>query len=373
MIHINGYNISLPYGESFSIKFTLTDTESGDPYFIPAGSLLHFAVHYRMSSAAVIEKTAGSAEQNEDGSVTFSFTSAETKIDRNIYHYTLSLENAAVDKRMTLIGFPDNAFFAVESGCPSGGTSLSQAEIAVGIDISGERLPYYEGSFTIEPSFSDDIVIPTAGKSVEENITVRKAVPQNTFTFSSNGFFCYPENVVVPDTVTSLAGNTARGFTEHAEIKTVTFAENSVITTVPGFAFASCSGLTAIALPASVRQIDQYAFQYCSRLKTFIFNSVPSNIAYMSTSPGNPFYGCVSLEDVQIPPGWTHNLYLSRGAGYENIYTNSLTHDSMVAMIGNLYDFTGAETHRLSLGSTNLARLSEEEKAVAAAKNWTLA
>ena len=45
----------------------------------------------------------------------------------------------------------------------------------------------------------------------------------------------------------------------------------------------------------------------------------------------------------------------------------------MVAMFNSLKDLTGETTKTLTLGSTNLAKLSDEQKEIATSKNWTLA
>ena len=53
--------------------------------------------------------------------------------------------------------------------------------------------------------------------------------------------------------------------------------------------------------------------------------------------------------------------------------SNNLTVDSMVAMFNSLKDLTGETTKTLTLGSTNLTKLSDEQKEIATSKNWTLA
>ena len=187
------------------------------------------------------------------------------------------------------------------------------------------------------------------------------------FTFSVDGKFQYPEEVVVPNTVTSLQSTSLLGFNGHTEHFKVSFEPNSVITSIPQQAFRY-SGITELVLPESITSIGSYAWSGCSKLKKLVLNSI-CTIANQSSSVANPFSGCTVLEDIQIPQNWTNDLYISSGLGF----TNVLTHDSMVAMIANLYDYTGDTAHSLTLGATNLARLSEEEKAIATAKNWTLA
>lgn len=211
------------------------------------------------------------------------------------------------------------------------------------------------------------------------------------FSFDANGFFTYPADVVVPNTVTQISSGTA-AFQAHAEIKTITFETGSDISAIYGAAFRNCTGLEEITFqdlrtlspgvfqnctglkeivfPSTLNNIAGSIFAGCTSLKKAVFRSVPASPAYVYTNSGNIFYQCTSLEDVVLPDGWNVNLVLSNGTAN---FTNVLTHDSMVAMIANLYDYSGGTAHTLTLGETNLARLSEAEKSVAAAKNWTLA
>ena len=53
---------------------------------------------------------------------------------------------------------------------------------------------------------------------------------------------------------------------------------------------------------------------------------------------------------------------------------NNLTHDSLMNVINNLYDIAtaGVQPQQLQLGSTNLAKLTDEEKAIATNKGWSI-
>jgi len=53
--------------------------------------------------------------------------------------------------------------------------------------------------------------------------------------------------------------------------------------------------------------------------------------------------------------------------------SSNLTVESMVAMFNNLKNLTDETAKTLTLGSTNLAKLTDEQKAIATNKNWTLA
>lgn len=51
---------------------------------------------------------------------------------------------------------------------------------------------------------------------------------------------------------------------------------------------------------------------------------------------------------------------------------NNYTRETMLNLFEHLYDYTGGTTHNIEIGSVSLARLSDEDKAIAINKNWTL-
>ena len=59
-------------------------------------------------------------------------------------------------------------------------------------------------------------------------------------------------------------------------------------------------------------------------------------------------------------------------------YCKGLNVNSLLSILNGLYDFTGngetptSSQGKLTLGSTNLAKLSDEQKAIATDKGWTL-
>lgn len=138
-------------------------------------------------------------------------------------------------------------------------------------------------------------------------------------------------------------------------------------------------------------------FSSCKLIKT-IPNINTSNVTNMSEM----FYGCFELETLQklncsnverINDVVTNCTKLQNIGGFENLgqaykttmaanyyyyrlalSNNELTHDSLMNVINNLYDIKtkGCNPQSLVLGSTNLAKLTSEEVAIATEKGWNV-
>lgn len=80
------------------------------------------------------------------------------------------------------------------------------------------------------------------------------------------------------------------------------------------------------------------------------------------TNTSNMFANCTNLTNLQAP----RNINTNMDLGYRTL----LTHDSLMSVINNLMPQTSTKT--LTLGATNLAKLTDEEKAIATNKGWTL-
>ena len=128
--------------------------------------------------------------------------------------------------------------------------------------------------------------------------------------------------------------------------------------------FGYCYNLTSVDLSSfdtsNVTNM-RYLFRLDEKLKNITgildLQSIDANSDW-----GNYFEGCSALEEVHI-----HNL----GRNLSLSDSPKLTHDCLVELINNLQTVTSTKT--LTLGSTNLAKLTDEEKQVATNKGWTLA
>ena len=90
---------------------------------------------------------------------------------------------------------------------------------------------------------------------------------------------------------------------------------------------------------------------------------LPSGFGQNSTSNGNCFYNCTALTTITGNPNFKASLNMST--------CSKLTHDSLMVVINGLQTVTTSQT--LTLGSTNLAKLTEADKKIATDKGWTLA
>ena len=151
--------------------------------------------------------------------------------------------------------------------------------------------------------------------------------------FSADGR-CYVPNIIIPNSVTSIANNAFQGCISLESV----IISNSV-TSIGVLAFAGCTSLTSITIPNMVTSISDNAFQ-----------------------------GSLNITDIQLGQGFNAPLTLSSWWG-----TIQLSVDCMVAMFGALAELTGQTAKTLKLGATNLAKLTDEQKQIATDKNWNLA
>ena len=122
--------------------------------------------------------------------------------------------------------------------------------------------------------------------------------------------------------------------------------------------FSSCSKLTSIPVldTSSVINMGQM-FSSCSNL-----TSVPALDTSKVTTMGNMFSNCRKLKEIHMT-GMKTSFDISASTNF--------TESALVEILNNLATVTS--TKKLTMGSTNLAKLTDEEKAIATNKGWTLA
>jgi hypothetical protein len=104
-----------------------------------------------------------------------------------------------------------------------------------------------------------------------------------------------------------------------------TYILGNTVTSIGGWAFCGCSGLTSITIPNSVTNIGDHAFQYCSGLTSVTIGSGVTNIGKYA------FDDCTSLNSVTIGSGVT---YIG-----SNAFSNCSSLTSVVSKIQEPFPF----------------------------------
>ena len=136
--------------------------------------------------------------------------------------------------------------------------------------------------------------------------------------------------------------------------------ENSAAMNIFSYA-RSITTIYDMGLPAPVEYRN--SFQYCYKLTTIEKIRVAKETKFY-----DPFLGSTNLANVTFEGEIGQNLSLGG--------CTKLTHKSLMNIIGCLYDFVSngeTTTRTLTIGSENLLKLTDEEKAIATQKGWTLA
>ncbi len=162
-------------------------------------------------------------------------------------------------------------------------------------------------------------------------------------------------SVTIPNSVTNIGSYAFTNCNSLANL-TIPTGVTRILTNV----FYGCSSLTSIEIPNGVVSIGTNAFTNCSSL---ISLTIPASVTSIE---GNSFADCSSLSNVTLGNGFNANgLNLSASTLYSI--------DTIVAVLDALADRTSQVAYTLIFGSTNLAKLSNEQIAIATEKNWTLA
>ena len=202
---------------------------------------------------------------------------------------------------------------------------------------------------------------------------------QNIATSSGNALkYKMPENI-------SYLNNTLYfGFANASTIKNVSLNLNNQVTNL-GQCFYGCYNLKNIELnhcPSEAVDCNMM-LNSCYTLETFV--ATPSLKPNNYSSLFSYLYNLKKISGIDFSL-FTSTVYFASSknlAEIENISNigislnlyecNQLNHDSLINVLNALVDLTGTDSKTLTLGTTNLNKLSEEEKAIATNKNWVLA
>lgn len=200
-------------------------------------------------------------------------------------------------------------------------------------------------------SGDDSVLIGLIEKSLTEIIVPDGTVKIGKETFSNYHILI---KVILPDSVSEISDG---AFYYCNNLKSITLSKN--LTLISGRAFRDCRSLAEINIISKIAKISDYAFQSCVSLEKI---NLPQTLSVISSVA---FIGCSKLEFVTLGDGFNaDDLNLSVSTLY--------TRETILQWLNALADRTGQTAYKLTIGATNLAKLTEQDILIATNKNWTL-
>ena len=220
---------------------------------------------------------------------------------------------------------------------------------------------------------------------------------------SMENAFAYYKGTSIPELDTSNVTDMSNMFNQCQNLTSLDVSSwnTSNVTTMYSM-FYCCRNLTSLDLSSwnTSNVINMsYMFGYCSNLTSLDVSSWnTSNVTNMS----DMFYYCEKLETLSSvradsltiasyssPFGGSNNTTLVDFGGFINLKSSwngsycvdkltALSHQSLINILNGLYDFVGngltptSSQGKIKFGTTHLANLSDEEKAIATNKGWVL-
>ena len=176
-------------------------------------------------------------------------------------------------------------------------------------------------------------------------------------------------SIEIPASVETIGDSAFMGC---SKLATVTFEKGSQLKTIGGRygsgAFANCTALTAIEIPASVETIEATAFKRCSSLATVTFEkgSQLKTIGgeYSSSSYYGAFSDCSSLTSIEIPAS-VETIKASAFKGCSSLATVTFENGSQLKTIEGGYPSSGTFADCTALTSIEIPASVETIEAAA--------
>ena len=186
------------------------------------------------------------------------------------------------------------------------------------------------------------------------------SIPQldtSKVTNMNSMFYGCSKLTTIPQLDTSKVTYMNSMFSGCSKLTTIPQLDTSKVTNM-GSMFNGCSSLTSIPQldTSNVISMDSM-FKQCSKLTTIPQFDI-SKVNFLNAM----FQGCSNLKSI-LMTGMKTSFDISASTKFET--------SDLVTILNNLATVTSTKT--LTMGATNLAKLTDEEKAIATNKGWTLA
>lgn len=161
----------------------------------------------------------------------------------------------------------------------------------------------------------------------------------------------------IPQLNTSKVTNMSNIFRNCTKLTTVPQLDTSNVTSMQNI-FNGCNNLTTVPLLDTSKATNTASmFRYCYKLTTIPALNI-SNV----TSTTSMFQDCSNLKSI---------LMTNIGANLDISASKKFERSDLLVILNNLKTVTS--TKKLTMGATNLAKLTDEDKLIATNKGWTLA
>ena len=150
--------------------------------------------------------------------------------------------------------------------------------------------------------YSDGTFIPSISGTIPNDLTIPATVyiGETPYTVTSIGGYAFRgctglTSINIPDGVTSFG---EYAFFGCSSLTSINIPDG--VTSIGNYAFSGCSGLTSINIPEGVTSIGERAFSGCSGLTSI---TIPESVMSIGKKA---FYDCSSLTSINIPEGVTY-------------------------------------------------------------------
>ena len=228
---------------------------------------------------------------------------------------------------------------------------------------------------------TNSVVISGGGENTLKKLldaTKRSAYLFNTYTGTSVDDLIQPndtENVTnmnamfkdcsnltsIPQLNTSNVTNMDAMFMDCSQLTTIPLLDTSKVEIMNSM-FGNCRALTSIPLLDTSKVNDMSFMFYGCKSLTAIPELNANSAATTAGDLMNIFGGCTKLKSI---------LMTNIGANLDISASTKFERSDLLIILNNLKTVTS--TRKLTMGSTNLGKLTNEDKAIATNKGWTLA